>query len=516
MNRAYPGPCRPAAAVRPVGQNPAMASLGALEGETGPGEHPGDVPRPRAVATEPWQMEAHELAAALARRELSAAEALRSVLDRADHVAEELNPFATRLDERARAAAAAADRALGRGQAGPLCGVPVTIKDSQWLAGVESTSGSLAKPPFVPDRTCAAVELLERSGAVVFATTATPEFCYTGVTESRRHGRTNNPWNRDRTPGGSSGGAGAAVAAGAGPLSLGGDGGGSIRIPSAFCGLVGLKPSFGLVPREPCGRAWYSLVSNGPMARSVADARLMLSAVSAAGGLDLRLPGLQGVRLVVSETRGGTAPVDDDVLRRFREAVSALEAAGAEVVEDDPGLPSSVRTWAVIASRDAWNAEREVYEAAADRLTVAAREMLEFGREITDEDVAAADAHRSLVAAAHDALLDRHGAAALLTPTVGCEAFAHGQRYPDSLGDVAIEPPWLDWAGFLYDANLTGMPAIALPCGRGDDGLPVSLQLMSRRGSDGALLALAEAVELVIGRRGLARFAWSAAPDTIA
>ncbi len=279
---------------------------------------------------------------------------------------------------------------------------------------------------------------------------------------------------------------------------------------------MGLKPSFGLVPREPCGQAWHSLVSNGPMARSVADVRLMLSAVSAAGGLDLRLPGLQGVRLVVSETRGGTAPVDDDVLQRFRDAVAALEAAGAELVEDDPGLPSSVRTWAVIASRDAWIAERDLYEAAADRLTVAAREMLEFGREISDEDVAAAEAHRRVVARAYEKLLDHHGAAALLTPTVGCEAFAHGLRYPATLGDVEIEPPWLDWAGFLYDANLTGMPAIALPCGAGDDGLPVSLHLMSRRGSDGALLALAEAVERVIGRGGLPRFPSSVAPDTIA
>jgi len=493
-----------------------MASLGALEGESGPGERPGVTVCARLVAAEPWQMQAHVLAAALRRRELSAADALRSVLARADRVERELNPFAVRLDDRARLAAAAADRALRRGEGGPLCGVPVTIKDSQRLAGVESTSGSLAKPSLVPDHTCASVELLERAGAVVFATTATPEFCYTGITESRRHGRTLNPWNHERTPGGSSGGAGAAVAAGAGPLSLGGDGGGSIRIPSAFCGLVGLKPTFGLVPREPCGPAWFSLVSNGPMARSVADARLMLSAVSHAEGLDLRLPGLQGVRLVVSETRGGTAPVDPDVLGLFRSTVAALESAGAEVVDDDPGLPSSVVTWAVIAARDAWQAEHEVYEARADMLTVAAREMLEFGRDMTDEDVAAAEQHRPLVTAAHDALLDRHGAAALLTPTVGCEAFAHGQRYPDRIGALAIEPPWLDWAGFLYDANLTGMPAIALPCGAGDDGLPASLQLMGRRGSDGALLALAEAVEHVIGRGGLSDFPTGVAPDTIA
>ncbi|MDX6549195.1 MAG: amidase [Gaiellales bacterium] len=497
-----------------MGQNPGVASLGALEGESEPGRRPEAAPRPRGLPAEPWQMQAHELAAALRRRELSAAEALRSVLARADLAERRLNPFATRLDDRARLAAAAADRALRAGAGGPLCGVPVTIKDSQRLAGVESTSGSLAKQPLVPDHTCASVELLERAGAVVFATTATPEFCYTGVTESRRHGRTLNPWNADHTPGGSSGGAGAAVAAGAGPLSLGGDGGGSIRIPSAFCGLVGLKPSFGLVPREPCGPAWFSLVSNGPMARSVADARLTLGAVSAGEGLDLRLPGLRGVRLVVSETRGGTAPVDDDVLRLFRRTVAALEAAGAEVVEDDPGLPSSVVTWAVIAAWDAWQAERETYRSRADLLTVAVREMLEFGRDITDEDVAAAEQHRPVVAEAYDALLDRHGAAAFLTPTVGCQAFTHGRRYPDRIGATMIEPPWLDWAGFLYDANLTGMPAIALPCGLGDDQLPVSLQLMGRRGSDGALLALAEAVEQVVGHSPWPDFPSNASPDT--
>src|SRR5204862_1346534 len=132
---------------------------------------------------------------------------------------------------------------------------------------------------FVPTGTSAAVRRLEAAGAVIYAKTTRPEFCLFGITESPLNGVTSNPWDVSRTPGGSSGGAGAAVAAGAGPLALGGDGGGSIRIPAAFCGLVGFKPTFGLVPREPSASAWKSLISYGPMARSVADARAMLEAM---------------------------------------------------------------------------------------------------------------------------------------------------------------------------------------------------------------------------------------------
>ena len=162
-----------------------------------------------------------------------------------------MNPFAVRLDERARTAAREADRLLDRGEGGALCGLPVTVKVSHWIAGVEAASGSRSRVGFVPAESCGAVERLEAGGAVIFATTTVPEFCYFGITDSELHGRTSNPWNLDRTPGGSSGGAAAALAAMAGPLALGGDGGGSIRIPAAFCGVVGYKPTFGLVPHEP-------------------------------------------------------------------------------------------------------------------------------------------------------------------------------------------------------------------------------------------------------------------------
>ena len=260
------------------------------------------------------EVSAGGLRSALARGEVSAVEVLEAVLERADRVSGPINPFAVRLDERARTAAVGGRRRPRRaGPAGPLCGVPVTIKDSHYLAGVSAATGSRALKDFVPAETSAAVERLEAAGAVIFAKTTTPEFCYFGITESPVNGRTSNPWDLDRTPGGSSGGAGAAVAAGLGPLALGGDGGGSIRIPAAFCGLVGFKPTFGLVPREPCAVGWKTLVSYGPLARSVDDARLMLRALAGWHPRDRHSLGVDDLEAPVADPRALRVVVSEDL-----------------------------------------------------------------------------------------------------------------------------------------------------------------------------------------------------------
>jgi Asp-tRNA(Asn)/Glu-tRNA(Gln) amidotransferase A subunit family amidase len=450
-------------------------------------------------------LSAAELSAALRRRVLSALDALEAVLERADRIDGPLNPFAVRLDDRARHAARAADAALARGEGGPLCGIPLSIKDSHWLAGVTSASGSRALADFVPQETSAAVERLEAAGGVIFAKTTTSEFCYFGITESPLNGRTSNPWDTSRTPGGSSGGAAAAVAAGAGPLALGGDGGGSIRIPAAFCGLVGFKPTFGLVPREPCSPAWKSLVSYGPLALTVADARAMLLAMVGmhardrhsldANGLDAAVPDPRELRIAVTEDLG-FAPVDDDVRRAFRATVAKLEAAGATLIEDTPGLPSSVQTWSAIATADARHADGE-----PDRALVGddAREFIGYGAHVTTAEYVQANTARERIHRAYVELFARTGASVLLTPALGCEAFEHGATHPQAIGETPIDPPWLDWCGFLYDANLAGLPACAVPVGLGDDHLPVSVQLLGMRGHDGAVLAAAEAVERLAG-----------------
>jgi len=460
---------------------------------------------------EPWELTAVELTNALQRREISAVEALHSVLARAATVGEAINPFSVDLHERASHAAHAADARLRHGSSGPLTGLPISAKDSQWLAGVESAHGSLSMRGFVPHGTAVVLERLEAAGAVIFAKTAVPEFCYTGITESPVHGRTSNPWDLARTPGGSSGGAGAAVAAGIGPVSMGGDGGGSIRIPAAFCGIVGFKPTFGAVPREPSAEAWKTLVSVGPMARCVADVRLVMPIITGADprdhySIDVPLlgqpaPAPDELVIVASEDLG-MALVDADVRSSFRSALASLRSAGVTVIEDSPGLPSSVETWAAIAAYEAYRAERHILRDHAETLTHQARGFIEFGEWLGEERYDEALERRREIHAAYVAMFERTQATVLLTPTVGLEAFPHGSTYPMDLGGEPMDPVWRDWAPMLYDANLCGFPAIALPIGLGADGLPVSLQVLGLNRTDGRTLAAAEAIEGVLGQFG--------------
>ncbi len=446
-----------------------------------------------------------ELAAALRRREMSAVELLEHTIERAQQVTPLLNPFALERYERARDLAKVADGHLARGDGGPLCGLPVTVKDSQFLAGVRCANGSRVLQDFVPQQSCAAVARLEEAGAIIFAKTTCPEFGLVGITASEMYGYTCNPWDPERTPGGSSGGAAVATATGLGALALGGDGGGSIRIPSAFCGVVGFKPSFGLVPREPCFPSWKSLVCYGPIARSVADARLLFASVldpeQAAGRRVLdarcrRLPPLRGVRLAVSEDLG-FAPLDRDVRDAFHLLLERLDAAGAELIDDNPGLPSSAQTWAISATYDTWVHQQASPYLHAD-LSELTQAILAFGSQFSEADYLAAQAERTRIHDAYRAMFERTGACALLTPTLGCEAFAHGRVSPERIGDTPIELPWLDWAGFLYDANLTGMPACAVPMGLGDEGLPLSVQVLGPVGEDACVLETAEQVETLV------------------
>jgi Asp-tRNA(Asn)/Glu-tRNA(Gln) amidotransferase A subunit family amidase len=414
--------------------------------------------------------------------------------------------LALKLADRARKAARNADNQLAKGAGGPLCGLPVTIKDSQWLAGVPCANGSRALKDFIPDQTSAAVARLEAAGAVIFAKTTCPELSLRGITESEFYGRTANPWNPERTAGGSSGGAAVAVAVGAGTLSLGGDGGGSIRIPAAFCGVVGFKPTFGVVAREPCFPSWQTIVSYGPLARTVADARLMFSAISTdtnrdrlSRDRDQQISALKGQKLIVSEDLG-SAPVNDDVRAVFQQTLGELEAAGAELIFDHPQLPSSVITWAITATYDSWRHQADKSD-SHEELEHGTREIMAFGSQFSEQDFAAAQAHRDVIRRAYAEMFERTGAQVMITPTLGCEAFPHGPAHPERIGNTLIEYPWIDWAGFLYDANLTGMPACALPMGLGDEGLPLSLQVTAPMGSDEHVLAVSEQIEAAISWR---------------
>lgn len=447
---------------------------------------------------------ASEQLKALRSRKVSAVDLLEATIERAEALIPYLNPFALTLYARARQSAQEADRRLAEGSGGKLCGLPVTVKDSQFLAGYPCANGSHLLKDFVPNETCRAIELLEQEGAIVFAKTTCPEFSLTGVTHSDVYGLTSNPWDIGRTSGGSSGGAAVAVAAGLGAFSLGGDGGGSIRIPAGFCGIVGFKPSFGAIPREPCFPSWQSIVSYGPMTRNIADARLFFDILGVnhaeiAGSSRKHKPGLfkRKGRIVFSEDLG-FAPVDPDVREAFRTVVEKMRRAGFDMVDDNPGLPSSVITWATTASYDAAeNARGSAYN--LEYLGEVARGFIDFGEQFSAEDFALAQTHRKTIGEHYAALFERHETQIMITPTLGCEAFPHGTIHPHKIDDTHIELPWLDWASFLYDANLVGMPACAIPMGLGDEGLPLSLQILGPVGSDYEVLRVAEAIEKLIG-----------------
>jgi Asp-tRNA(Asn)/Glu-tRNA(Gln) amidotransferase A subunit family amidase len=442
------------------------------------------------------RLSAVELVRLLRTRQLGAVELLRAVLRRADEITEPVNPFAVRLDERALAAAAESDRRLAGGRARPLEGLPVTAKDSQWMAGVPTTSGSRARAGWLPPGTVGAVSRLLDAGAVVYAKTTTSEFCYFGTSSAPGFGSTANPHDLTRTAGGSSGGAAAQVAAWAGPVGLGGDGGGSIRIPAAFCGLVGHKPTFGLVPHEPSGPTWKTLIAIGPLTRTVGDAQLLTDVLVGHDPTDrhsvLAPPpsGPADLRVAVSPDLGYAA-LDDDVRARFEAAVDALAAAGVQIVHGHPDVRDTLVTWATIATAEARWGESAIYTGSPELLSPQVRAYLAFGETVSAEDYVAAQFARERIHAAYAAFFATTGAHALFTPTLGCVAFPGDREYPERIGDRPVDPLWRDWAPMLCDANLTGMPATTVPIGHDAAGLPVGGHFTAPRFGDRTTLRLA-------------------------
>ncbi len=286
----------------------------------------------------------------------------RAVVDEClDRIAElngTINAFCEVRPAAARAAADAVDAIVAAGgDPGPLAGVPIAVKDVIWEQGVESTDGSRSLLGFVPTESATVVTRLVRAGAVVVGRTNQPEFCYRGISENELYGRTSNPWDVSRVPGGSSGGSAAAVAAGLVPIAIGTDGGGSIRIPSSFCGVAGIKPTFGLVPREPQLPGWFSLTHVGPIAFTVADCALMLSVMAGPDPLDpISLPplgsdlaaagrndgDLHGLRIAYSEDLGYVR-VDPGRARRLPARDRALPGARRRAGRGASGSPEPAR-----------------------------------------------------------------------------------------------------------------------------------------------------------------------------
>lgn len=454
--------------------------------------------------TEIHRLTAAELAEAYRTRRLSPVEVVEAALARARAVQEALCPFRLVDEAGARAAAAASAARWARGETlSALDGVPVAIKDNHAARGMPKQSGSRTREAVAEAEDAPMVARLREAGAVILGRTTMPDLGWKGVTDSPLTGVTRNPWNPDRTPGGSSGGAAVAVATGVCPIATGGDGGGSIRIPAGFTGVFGLKPTSGRVPGlydSPAG----DLVAPGPLARRVADAALALAWMCRPDGRDpvasavpaphypaLLQEGVGGLAVAVSPTLGFAPPVDAVRLAALEGAAAALARAGARVTWEDPPLWSMRAGFATL-----WEASyaAAVMATPAERLALFDPGLLDVARRgLATPAVAERLAQAERTRLTHAMVAFHQRFELLLCPTLPIGAFraGHGVNTPDPVR----WPEWYDWTPYTWPFNLTRQPCASIPWGLDGEGLPVGVQLVALHFREDLVLRAAAVLE---------------------
>jgi amidase len=447
------------------------------------------------------------LAADIATKRLSATEVMRAFLDRIAPLNPVVNAVCT-LSPRALEDAAECDRRLRAGERPrPLEGVPFVVKDIIQTAGLRTTFGSMIYEHHVPDEDAVSVARLRAAGAVLVGKTNTPEFAHDVNTTNKIFGTTRNPWNLQTTAGGSSGGTGAAVAADFAPIGLGTDLGGSIRIPSAFCGTVGLRPVPGRVPVYPSDFGWDTLVEHvhGPMTRTVEDCGLMLSALAGPDDRDpTSLPAeprdylkaaryagrLDGRRVAYTRDLNGLVLVDPEVARLTAEAARAFERLGASVEEacfdvaDVREIIAGTRGFGMVARY----ADR--LDVHRDRMTQQLINQVTDALKLDVRTITRAERLRTAYWHRVRTFLERYDY--ILTPTISVPAFRLDRPLPTEIGGVPVER-FYDVFLTTYAFSITGLPVMSVPCGLTSQGLPVGLQIVGRRLREDLVLEAAAA-----------------------
>ena len=446
-------------------------------------------------------LSAVELLEAYRKHELSPVEVTRAVLERIERLNPKLNAFCFLSQEESLQEARESEKRWLAGQPrGLLDGVPASIKDLILTRGWPTLRGSKtvdAKGPWNDD--APATARLREHGAILLGKTTTPEFGWKGVTDGPLTGITRNPWNPQKTPGGSSGGAAAAVAAGMGPLAVGTDGGGSIRIPCSFTGVFGLKATFGRVPAWPLS-PFGTVAHVGPITRSVADAALMLDVIALPDARDWHaLPaeardwrtgldaGIRDVRIAWSPDLGYAA-VDPEIGEIVKAALPVFAELGAKVEEKSPGFANPEEIF-----RTHWfsGAAFLVSGIPAEKrklLDPGLLEVAELGAKVSAAEVLDAQLKRGALGTQMN--LFHRDYDLLVTPTLAVAAFDVGREFPQG------KKRWIDWTPFSFPFNLTQQPAASIPCGFTQDGLPVGLHIVGRKYDDALVLRAARAFEL--------------------
>jgi len=466
-------------------------------------------PLPSDAVSEICSCGAVALASRIRAGELSARDVVGAHLTQIDRVNPGVNAIVTLVADRAMERARLADEAFARGEhVGPLHGLPIAHKDLQPTNGIRTTFGSPIYEAFVPAEDSLLVERLRNAGAICVGKTNTPEFGAGSQTFNPVFGATLNPYDRTKTCGGSSGGAAVALATHMLPIADGTDMGGSLRNPASFCGVVGMRPSPGRVPSWPAAAAWSTLSVDGPMARSVPDVALMLSAIA---GPDVRSPisiaepgslfsqslerGFKGVRVAWWKDLGGL-PVDRGVRDAVNGRWSAFESLGCTVAEAEPDFTDFDRV--LLTARGLAFLTGVAPRIAGHREQVKDTILWEIdrGERLTASDIAWAEAKRTELYHRMRTFMDRYEFFVL--PTVQVPPFGVEEPYPTEIEGRAMET-YIDWMKSCYYISIVGNPAISVPCGTTPEGLPVGLQIVARHRDDWGLLQMARAFELTLG-----------------
>ncbi|HEX2277608.1 MAG TPA: amidase [Candidatus Tectomicrobia bacterium] len=456
-------------------------------------------------ASELCYLSLRSLGTLMQRRELSPVEATETVLDRVEKFDRQLNSFITPLRDQAMAQARAAEREILDGHyRGPLHGVPIAAKDLYYTKGIRTTAGSKILSDFIPTYDATVIARLQDAGAILIGKLNMHEFARGATNSSSLIGGCYNPWDTLRVTGGSSGGSGAALAAGLCYGALGSDTGGSIRIPAAFCGVVGLKPTYGRVSRHGVFPLSWSLDHVGPMARTVADAALMLQVIAGHDRHDLTtrtaivpdymasLTGdIEGARLGIPQ-EFYFEQLDAEVADSVRAAVQTLERAGARV--EEVSLPLSKYAAAagrIISLTESAEIHEKFLKTRFADYSADVRAGFLVGQFILGKHYIKAQRLRSLIRQEMGAVLRRVDA--LVTPTVPVAAPRIGQTTVE-VGPERVETMWA-LSRLTRPANLTGFPALSVPCGFTQGGLPIGLQLTGRPFAEATILQIAHAYE---------------------
>ena len=448
---------------------------------------------------------ATEIADMIKNKEYSALEITEIFIERINKINPKINAYCTTTFDLAKKMAQEADERVKKGDPlPPLNGLPVSIKDLMQVKNVRTTYGSKLYENFIPEDDEIVVKRLRKAGCVLLGKTNTPEFGHIPVTNNLIFGWTKNPWNLEKTSGGSSGGAAASVAAGLGPLALGSDGGGSIRLPSCLCGVYGLKPTFGRIPRYPrIGIAFWSMDHYGPICRYVKDAALMLNVMKGHHPSDKDTFPDEGIDYVkvldekpeklkigYSTTLGYSRAIEPYVKEAVIESALKLESFGWEVEEAKIKMKKPEFGFNVLVTMGYAYDLKKAFEERKEDLSPDLVKMIEAGLSYNAYDIGRAWAIRQMVYETFYKFFNEYDI--LITPTTPVVAFDLGMTTVPKINGKPVS--FVGWMNFTYPFNMSGLPAATVPCGW-HGGLPIGMQIIGNRYDEKTVLQVSKAFE---------------------